>query len=101
MRSIIIKRQCSSGVKPTTHLHLVPRSKMCGAITVLPSTPSWRCAQLRKAQEQFYLYLTTASRLALSFTQTPIHWLPGCLSLGDKAARGVKLTTDLLLVPQL
>jgi hypothetical protein len=30
------------GVKLTTHLHLVPRSRMRGAIPPLPHTPSWR-----------------------------------------------------------
>jgi hypothetical protein len=34
-------------VKLTTHLHLVPRSRMRGAIPPPPSTPSWRCAQLK------------------------------------------------------
>jgi hypothetical protein len=30
------------GVKLTTHLHLVPRSKIREAIPPLPNTPSWR-----------------------------------------------------------
>jgi hypothetical protein len=30
------------GVKLTTHLQLVPRSKKCGSIQPLPHTPSWR-----------------------------------------------------------
>jgi hypothetical protein len=32
------------GVKLTTHLHLVPRSRMHGAIPPLPNTSSWRGA---------------------------------------------------------
>jgi hypothetical protein len=32
------------GVKLTTHLHLVPRSRMRGTIPPLPSTSSWRGA---------------------------------------------------------
>jgi hypothetical protein len=32
------------GVKLTTHLHLVPRSRKCGPIHPLPHTPSWRSA---------------------------------------------------------
>jgi hypothetical protein len=41
-----------------THLHVVPRSRMRGAIPPLPNTPSWRGAQLqRKAQGQLYFYL--------------------------------------------
>jgi hypothetical protein len=35
-------------VKLTTHLHLVPRSKMLGATSPLPNTPSWRGAQFKK-----------------------------------------------------
>jgi hypothetical protein len=32
------------GVKLTTHLQLVPRSRKCGSIHPLPHTPSWRSA---------------------------------------------------------
>jgi len=32
------------GVNLTTHLHLVPRSRMHGAIPPLPNTSSWRGA---------------------------------------------------------
>jgi hypothetical protein len=32
------------GVKLTTHLQLVPRSRKCGSIRPLPHTPSWRSA---------------------------------------------------------
>jgi hypothetical protein len=32
------------GVKLTTHLQLVPRSRKCGSIHPLPHTPSWRNA---------------------------------------------------------
>jgi hypothetical protein len=35
------------GLKLTTHLHLVPRSRMRGAIPPLPNTPPWRGAQLK------------------------------------------------------
>jgi len=34
--SVDIPRVISLGVKLTTHLHLVPRSRMCGAIPSLP-----------------------------------------------------------------
>jgi hypothetical protein len=44
-------------VKLTTHLHLVPRSRMREAIPPLPNTPSWCGSELRKAQGQLYLYL--------------------------------------------
>jgi hypothetical protein len=41
-------------MKLTTHLHLVPRSRVRGVIPPLPNTPSWRGAQL-KAQGHLYL----------------------------------------------
>jgi hypothetical protein len=45
-------------VKLTTHFHLVMRSRMRGAISPLPNTPTWRGAQLkRKAQGQLHLCL--------------------------------------------
>jgi hypothetical protein len=44
-------------VKLTTHLYPVPRTIIRGAIPPLPNTPSWRGAQLRKAQRQLHLYL--------------------------------------------
>jgi hypothetical protein len=46
----------AGSVKLTIHLHLVPMSKMRGAIPPLPNTPSWRGAQLKKAQGQLYLF---------------------------------------------
>jgi hypothetical protein len=33
--------QSGRGVKQTTHLQLVPRSRKCGSIHPLPHTPSW------------------------------------------------------------
>jgi hypothetical protein len=44
-------------MKLTTHLHLVPRSTVLGAIPPLPSMPSWHGAQVKKSQGQLYLYL--------------------------------------------
>jgi len=41
--------KAAGGVKLTTHLHLVSKSRILGAIPPLPNTPSWRGAQLRKA----------------------------------------------------
>jgi hypothetical protein len=39
------------------YLHLVPRSRMCGAIPSLPNMPSWRGAQLKHRDNlTFYLY---------------------------------------------
>jgi len=39
-------------------LHLGPRSRMCGAVTLIPQYASmaW-CSVKKKAQEQLYLYL--------------------------------------------
>jgi hypothetical protein len=36
--------QSGRGVKLTTHLHLVPRSRIRGSIHPLPHTPSWHSA---------------------------------------------------------
>jgi hypothetical protein len=45
------KRICIyMSVKLTTHLHLVPTSRMRGAPPPLPNTPSWRDAQLKIAR---------------------------------------------------
>jgi len=35
------------GVKLNTHLHLVPRSRACGAMSPFRNTPSWCGAQLK------------------------------------------------------
>jgi hypothetical protein len=45
------------GMKLTTH-HLVTRSRMRGAISPFPNTPSWRGAQL-KHRDKFTFYLYT------------------------------------------
>jgi hypothetical protein len=60
---------------------------MRGSVPPLPSTPSWRGAQFKKTQAQFYFYLTftTVSRLALGPTQPPIVGTGGSLP-GGKAA---------------
>jgi hypothetical protein len=39
-------RKAACGVKLTTHLRLMPRSRMHGAISTLPNTSSWRGALL-------------------------------------------------------
>jgi hypothetical protein len=36
--------KAAGGVKLTTHLQLLPRSRKCGSIHPLPHTPSWRSA---------------------------------------------------------
>jgi hypothetical protein len=41
LKSICQKARGGRGVKLTTHLHLVPSLRMCGAISPLPNTPSW------------------------------------------------------------
>jgi hypothetical protein len=47
-------------VKLTSDLHLVPRSRIRGAIPPLPNTPSWRGAQL-KHRDNFTLGLCVLS----------------------------------------
>jgi hypothetical protein len=45
--------ESGQGVKLTTHLQLVPRSRKCGSIHPLPHTPSWRNASLVKHRDNF------------------------------------------------
>jgi hypothetical protein len=47
--------QSGWSVKLTTHLHLVPTSRMRVAIPRLLNTSSWRGTQLKNAQGQLYL----------------------------------------------
>jgi hypothetical protein len=98
----------SRSVKLTTHLYLVPRSRMRRAISPLPYTSTGTTLPLVKREcksrdSSFSIALgcglddrgsrvrfpagmgiflfTTASRTALGPTQSPIHWIPGTLSL--------------------
>jgi hypothetical protein len=61
---------------------------MSGAIPPFPNTPSWRGAQLKKAQDNFTftlgISLFTASKMALGPTQPPIQCVPGAISLEVK-----------------
>jgi hypothetical protein len=41
-RWLFSREQSGRGVKLTTHLQLVPRSRKCESIHLLPHTPSWR-----------------------------------------------------------
>jgi hypothetical protein len=50
-------RWSGRGVMLTTHLHLVPTSKMYDVYFHSTNTPSWRGAQLREAQGQLYFTL--------------------------------------------
>jgi len=47
--------KAAGGVKLTTHVYLVPRSRMCGAIPPLPSMHSWRGAQLKHTDNFTFL----------------------------------------------
>jgi hypothetical protein len=46
LKAIFVHKDCGDprGVKLTTHLQLVPRSRKCGSIHPFPHTPSWRSA---------------------------------------------------------
>jgi hypothetical protein len=67
--------QSDWSVKLTTHVHLVLRSRVCGAMPLFPNTPSWLSDQL-KHRDSFtftsflilssYLCLNLLSRLSLS-----------------------------------
>jgi hypothetical protein len=50
-----VKRALSLGVKLTTHLHLVPRSKL---YFHSPNTPSWRCAQLKHRDNFTFTFIS-------------------------------------------
>jgi hypothetical protein len=54
--SIGYRGQSGRGVKVTTHLQLVPMSRIRGSIHPLPNTPSWRISQLVKHRDNFYIY---------------------------------------------
>jgi hypothetical protein len=59
----------------TTHLHLVPRSRMRGAIPPLqPKTPSWPGIQLKKKRHgdnfTFCFYTHTYVRSFMKFTNS-------------------------------
>jgi hypothetical protein len=45
------------GVKLTTHLYLVPRSIMCGAVPPLPQYVFMAWCSVKKVQRQLFLYL--------------------------------------------
>jgi hypothetical protein len=46
-------------VKLTTHLYLVPRSRICGAIPHSPNTHSWFGAQLKQRNKlNFFIILS-------------------------------------------
>jgi hypothetical protein len=49
--------EAAGGVKLTTHLHLVPKSRMRGSIPPLPTTPSWRGAQLKNRDNLTLIYI--------------------------------------------
>jgi hypothetical protein len=46
----------------TTHLHLVSRLRMRGAILPLPNTPSWRDAQLKHRDNFTFTFTFTFTR---------------------------------------
>jgi hypothetical protein len=61
----------SLAVKLTTHLHLVPRSRMRGAIPPLPNTSLWRGT-----------YLSTGTLLYL-YSSRRVRWLGHAARLGE------------------
>jgi hypothetical protein len=68
----------SPGVKPTTHLQLVPRSRKCGCIHPLPYTSSWRSAYIRWAQGQLYFCYSVIE--VQMFKNGSKLWVPGTQS---------------------
>jgi hypothetical protein len=71
--SLGIKRR---SLKLTTHLHLIPRSRMRGAILPLPNTPSWRGAHLNHRDNfTFTFTFTFNSNVCSSHHNSSIHFL--------------------------
>jgi hypothetical protein len=60
--------QNGQGVKLTTHLHLVPRSRMCGAIPPLPQYVfmAWSLVKHRDSFTFFYLFISMTRYFQLS-----------------------------------
>jgi hypothetical protein len=56
--SLSLGGKAAGVVKLTTHLHLMPRSRICGAMTPLPNMPPWPGAQLKKNTGTALPYLT-------------------------------------------
>jgi hypothetical protein len=91
--SLGIKRP---GHEVTIPLHLVPRSRMCGAIPALPSTPSWRGAQLKHRDFTFYLYSrnTVLFVIILSLCLIKHHAMKAHWGSGGTAPRVLDLSTS-------
>jgi len=71
-RGLLPRGQSNQGVNLTTHLHIVSRSIMCGAVSPLPNMPSWRGVHLREVEGQLHLYLYAISFFRYSFL-TMVH----------------------------
>jgi hypothetical protein len=54
-------------MKLTTHLHLVPRSRMLGTILPLPNTPSWRGAKLKHRDNFTFTFIEFYKGVSKSF----------------------------------
>jgi hypothetical protein len=66
------------GVKLTTHLQLMPRSRKRGSIHPLPHTPSWRSAYLVKYRDNFSFFRYPAEDIemyCLSFVYHSLFFL--------------------------
>jgi len=69
---------------------------MSGAIPPLPSTPSWRGAQLKKPKGQLYLYPSNPVYLTI-FTTTLIRIVTSCSSAACKLLFVTSVTRNLRL----
>jgi hypothetical protein len=63
----------SRGMKVPTHLHLLPRSRKCGSLCLLPYTPSWRSAKFIGHRDNFTI---RSSRPIFSGSFIPAFHLP-------------------------
>jgi len=67
--------QSGRGVKLTTHLHLVPRSRIRRTIPPLPNTPSWRGARLKHRDNfSFTSYFTVIIRIFFVFSSFTVSY---------------------------
>jgi hypothetical protein len=77
------------GVKLTTHLYLVPKSRMRGAITPLPNTPSRRGARLKNTGITLPYKRSHGLSVAISH-QTICPWEMGILIITAFIHQGIE-----------
>jgi hypothetical protein len=67
-RGLFLQGQNVKGVKLTTHLQLVPRSRKMGSIHQLPHTPLWSTAYLVKHRNSFTFYCLQMTKFQIKIS---------------------------------